>query len=423
MASRYRICVMTEGRGPLKIRGFTLPSWLPAAALATVAVVGAALSVYSFYASRAISGFEDRSFEFEILQTENAAKELQVAALTERLSALEGQVGELSGRDRDLTLLTRDFNRQLGLPEGAELARVWPELVNTVAWTWGGQRNQGGVDRRPGRAGPSLSSPAEVMRGFHRDLDRLEEGAAATGFALSELSTALLGSRTLLAVTPYANPVPGAKVSSLYGYRSNPFGRSLDFHAGLDLAAPVGTPVYAPADGTVLSSDWSKSGYGLMITMDHGFGLSTRYAHLSESSVEPGQKIARGALIGRVGSTGRSTGPHLHYETRMGETAVDPLSFLQAKLEYQTAYLEDKREAREARDAAAAAAEVSDAVGEIAASEAAPAAAQAAGPKAPGAANAGARSNPPAQKQVSPARAKSRPKGKSVRGRRGRGRG
>ncbi|MDR3154914.1 MAG: peptidoglycan DD-metalloendopeptidase family protein [Deltaproteobacteria bacterium] len=342
---------MTEGRGPLKIRGFTLPAWAPAAGAACVAVLAAALSIYAFHANRTISGFADRTYELEVLQTENAAKDMQVAALTDRLSALEGQVADLSGRDQDLTLLTRDFNRQLGLPEEGQLADVWPELVNTVAWTWGGQTNQGGVDRKSGPpALPSASSP-EALRGLHRDLDRLEEGAAATGFALSELHSALMGSQSLLAVTPYATPVPEGKVSSLFGYRSNPFGRSLDFHAGLDIAAPVGTPVYAPADGTVLSSDWSKSGYGLMVTMDHGYGLSTRYAHLSESLVSPGDRVSRGDLIAKVGSTGRSTGPHLHYETLLGEIQVDPLTFLQAKLEYQTAYLEEKREAREAKEA------------------------------------------------------------------------
>ncbi|MDR2612753.1 MAG: M23 family metallopeptidase [Deltaproteobacteria bacterium] len=406
---------MTEGRGPLRIRGLVIPAWVPVVAVAFTICLASALSIYAFHANRAISGFEDRSFDLEILQAENAAKELQVAALTERLSALEGQVEVLSDRDRDLNLLTRDFNRQLGLPEGTELAAVWPELVNTVAWTWGGQQDQGGVSREPG--GPALpaANPVTVLRALHRDLDRLEEGAAATGFALSELSSALMGSQNLLAVTPYANPVPGGKVSSLFGYRSNPFGRSLDFHAGLDLAAPTGTPVYAPADGTVLSSDWSKSGYGLMIALDHGYGLTTRYAHLSESLVAPGDKVARGDLIARVGSTGRSTGPHLHYETLLGETAVDPQTFLQAELEYQTAYLEEKRGARAlaaglhapggmqmATDADSAA-PVPDgtAAGTPAAAAAAPA-------KAPAqAAVAGGR---PARREIKPSRKATRPK-------------
>ncbi|MDR2353873.1 MAG: M23 family metallopeptidase, partial [Deltaproteobacteria bacterium] len=179
-----------------------------------------------------------------------------------------------------------------------------------------------------------------------RDLDKLEASAAATELALSELSAALKGSEMLLSVTPYANPVPTGRFSSGFGYRSSPFSGGLDFHQGLDLTAPVGTPVYAPADGTVLSSDWSISGYGLMITLDHGFGLTTRYAHLSESLVTVGSKVTRGQMIAKVGSTGRSTGPHLHYETILGEVPVDPLTFMKASLEYQTASLPSRPKAK-----------------------------------------------------------------------------
>ncbi|MDR2460620.1 MAG: peptidoglycan DD-metalloendopeptidase family protein [Deltaproteobacteria bacterium] len=340
MAKRYRICVLTEGDGPVKIRGFTLSAWFPKFTLWLLTFIILALCVYAGYAHKQLSHIEDRSLELQILQSAKVASDLQLAAVTERLHGLEWQMGELAKRERDLSLLTREFNIQLGLPEGSELASVWPELVNTVAWTWGATADQGGVDAAPFHD----NSPMEALRGMHRDLDRLEESAAATELALSELSAALLGSKELLSVTPYSNPVPAGRVSSTFGYRSSPFGGRLDFHRGLDLAAPVGTPVYAPADGTVLSSDWSKSGYGLMITIDHGYGLSTRYAHLSEALVTVGQKVTRGEMIAKVGSTGRSTGPHLHYETLLGEVNVDPQSFIQAKLDYKTADLDPKNQ-------------------------------------------------------------------------------
>jgi murein DD-endopeptidase MepM/ murein hydrolase activator NlpD len=99
-------------------------------------------------------------------------------------------------------------------------------------------------------------------------------------------------------------------------------------HQGLDLAAPVGTPIYAPASGTVLTADWSGNGYGLMVTIDHGFGLTTRYAHLSETLIEAGAKVERGQLIAKIGNTGRSTGPHLHFETSLGGVPVDPMTFI-----------------------------------------------------------------------------------------------
>jgi murein DD-endopeptidase MepM/ murein hydrolase activator NlpD len=119
-------------------------------------------------------------------------------------------------------------------------------------------------------------------------------------------------------------------VTSTFGPRKSPFGGGSDFHKGLDLSAPIGTLIYAPADGVVLSSDWSVNGYGQLLTIDHGFGLSTRYAHLSESLVAPGETVTRGQPVARVGNTGRSTGPHLHYETILGGVAVDPLFFVPA---------------------------------------------------------------------------------------------
>jgi septal ring factor EnvC (AmiA/AmiB activator) len=329
---------MKEGDGPLAARSFTLAAWLPRASLALLALALAVFGAFAFYSHRAVSGVEDRTLELEILKSERAGQEIQLQTLNERLRDLSGQVSLLRAREEDLILLTRDFSLQLGLPEETELVDLWPALVGAVAWTWGGPEGQGGVDSR----GPGALSSFEALRGLHRDLDRLESSAAATEVALSDLSAALKGSELLLAVTPYANPVPNGRVSSLFGYRSSPFGGGLDLHQGLDISAPVGTKVYAPADGTVLSADWSKSGYGLMVTLDHGHGLTTRYAHLSATEMEVGREVKRGEVIGKVGSTGRSTGPHLHYETVMGEVAVDPLNFTRATLEYQNSALEDK---------------------------------------------------------------------------------
>ena len=125
-------------------------------------------------------------------------------------------------------------------------------------------------------------------------------------------------------------PVVNGRMTSGFGYRASPFGRGSDMHQGLDLAGPVGTAVYAPAGGVVLTADWSGNGYGLMITVDHGFGLVTRYAHLSEVLVEAGQTIKRGDYIAKVGNTGRSTGPHLHFETILGGVPVDPMVFIKS---------------------------------------------------------------------------------------------
>jgi murein DD-endopeptidase MepM/ murein hydrolase activator NlpD len=133
-----------------------------------------------------------------------------------------------------------------------------------------------------------------------------------------------------LALVPYRKPVVGeVEFTSGFGVRSDPFLGRPAMHTGLDFRAAMGDPVRATANGKVVSSGWA-GGYGRMIEIDHGNGLSTRYGHLSEIGVKIGDQIKIGQVIGAVGSTGRSTGPHLHYETRIDGDAVDPQKFLRA---------------------------------------------------------------------------------------------
>jgi len=133
-----------------------------------------------------------------------------------------------------------------------------------------------------------------------------------------------------LALVPYRKPVIGeVEFTSGFGVRSDPFLGRPAMHTGLDFRAATGDPVRATANGKVVSSGWA-GGYGRMVEIDHGNGLSTRYGHLSEIGVKVGDQIRIGQVIGAVGSTGRSTGPHLHYETRIDGDAVDPQKFLRA---------------------------------------------------------------------------------------------
>src|SRR3954464_16046908 len=133
-----------------------------------------------------------------------------------------------------------------------------------------------------------------------------------------------------LALVPYRKPVVGeVEFTSGFGVRSDPFLGRPAMHTGLDFRAATGDPVRATANGKVVSSG-SAGGYGRMVEIDHGNGLSTRYGHLSASNVKVGDVVKIGQVIGEVGSTGRSTGPHLHYETRIDGDAVDPQKFLRA---------------------------------------------------------------------------------------------
>ncbi len=135
---------------------------------------------------------------------------------------------------------------------------------------------------------------------------------------------------TVLQAIPLARPLSGEhSVSSNFGARSDPFLHSAAMHTGIDFKSPYGNPVYSASAGRIIVAG-QQGGYGNMVEIDHGFGITTRYAHLSNITVDVGDTVSKGEKVGLVGSTGRSTGPHLHYETRIDGEATDPMRFLQA---------------------------------------------------------------------------------------------
>ncbi|MGF7160428.1 murein DD-endopeptidase MepM/ murein hydrolase activator NlpD [Rhodoligotrophos appendicifer] len=151
---------------------------------------------------------------------------------------------------------------------------------------------------------------------------------------LAERHEDIVALREGLRDLPLTVPVQAYRLTSGFGTRRDPFRRRAALHAGVDLKAPYGAPVLATAAGTVTEAKVS-AGYGKMVLISHDNGISTRYAHLSAISVVPRQKIAKHDVVGRLGSTGRSTGPHLHYETRINGRAVDPKRFWQARNDLQ----------------------------------------------------------------------------------------
>ena len=172
----------------------------------------------------------------------------------------------------------------------------------------------------PGIGGPfvPVALPSE-SQSFERALTRVN---IARAYA-DKLSATLVK-------VPVREPVTGEiDFSSPYGVRVDPFLHVPAMHTGIDFRGTFGEPIHATAAGTVTSAGWS-GGYGQMVEVDHGNGLATRYGHLSEIDVKVGQSIRIGQVVGRLGSTGRSTGPHLHYETRVDGEAVDPQKFLKA---------------------------------------------------------------------------------------------
>jgi murein DD-endopeptidase MepM/ murein hydrolase activator NlpD len=181
---------------------------------------------------------------------------------------------------------------------------------------------------------PVAASDANAQR-FHRSFDQLAilkssamSGVASMGIAASydHFGTLSTSDWERLAAAPSLWPVEGA-VTSSFGERMDPFNGEGAFHTGVDISTSYGTPIIAPADGMVKSADF-VNGYGRTVMLDHGHGISTLFGHLSGFAVTGGEYVRRGEVIGYVGSSGRSTGAHLHYEVRIHDTPVNPHKYL-----------------------------------------------------------------------------------------------
>ena len=182
--------------------------------------------------------------------------------------------------------------------------------------------------RTPAGGGLSLRNlePVDGARFVQRELKVLESRTQELQQSLEAMQPAFQKQVAFLASTPSILPVRGLYGNG-YGWRRDPFTGERDFHQGLDIAAAPGTKVVAPADGIVTMAG-PTGGYGNFLVISHGYGMVTHYGHLQKFMVRPGQRVHRGEVIGMVGSTGRSTGPHLHYEVVVHQRAVDPTRYI-----------------------------------------------------------------------------------------------
>ncbi len=183
------------------------------------------------------------------------------------------------------------------------------------------------LDKVPGRGGPEILSHQTTEKELQTNITNLVSQIDNRTDKLSAIEAILLQQRTQKNELPTGYPVNGAYNSSSYGWRVDPFTGRTAFHEGLDFTADVGTPIYASADGIVTSAEQTPD-YGKIIKIYHGSGIETRYAHASELLVKEGDRVVRGQKIALVGSTGRSTGAHLHFEVRLNGEALDPRKYL-----------------------------------------------------------------------------------------------
>jgi murein DD-endopeptidase MepM/ murein hydrolase activator NlpD len=188
-----------------------------------------------------------------------------------------------------------------------------------------------------GEGGPTTADQAVLMRAlstrpaltqgeFDESLGYLNQTARAHLDNYSEIKSYVVQQRSLMASRPTSWPVRGW-ITSRFGFRVSPFYEGTLFHQGIDIANEEGTSTKAPADGVVIFNGWLGS-YGRLIVLDHGYGYSTRFGHLDRSLVNVGQRVKRGQVMGFLGSTGRSTAPHLHFEIRLNGVPVNPFKYL-----------------------------------------------------------------------------------------------
>jgi murein DD-endopeptidase MepM/ murein hydrolase activator NlpD len=185
----------------------------------------------------------------------------------------------------------------------------------------------GGIDRYEKLKGYSNS---DIIIETYKKMDQIKGQLYVQSKSLDEVFTMAKNKENMLASIPAIQPVSNkdlTRIGSYFGTRMDPFYKVKKFHEGVDFTAPTGTEIYATGNGVITQATRNFGGYGNEVIIDHGYSYSTRYAHLSKILVRPGEHVKRGQVIGLVGNTGKSTAPHLHYEIRKNDLAVNPIYF------------------------------------------------------------------------------------------------
>lgn len=298
----YTIKIIPHGGAD--VRSIRLPQRWIRYGIASLAA-GAALMVGAFgYSTYSSYSLRNEAAQIERLQQVNNVQQEQLLQLSKKASSLQSELDELNQVEAEL--------RQITGVEGGE----------------GSLSGNGGDGTHNGQGGP-VGQDLKI-EDVSVVLDDLERRIAARRTSIQQLREAMKQQQELIAYqesvnasTPSIWPSSG-DVSSPYGLR---WGGS-DYHPGIDIADDIGTPIVATADGVVTDAGWNSGGYGNMVDIDHGNGYMTRYAHAESVVVSPGQEVRRGEIIAYMGSTGYSTGPHVHYEVRVNGRPVNPVGYL-----------------------------------------------------------------------------------------------
>lgn len=317
-------------------RGETQTWTISAAWVKAGAILGATLAMIFVAAGVDYLGLLLDVGQNKTLLAENDQLKRQFQVVESKLSSLELSLERVQNFTRKLKAITNieSDDRALNLSVGP-IPKPGQEIP--------GEENAG-MEREPSSEEavkesafaeklPINESAGELAKNVARNyaslsvrIDRAVKQTQLREQGVLQLWETLSEQQSLVNATPNIKPARGW-FTSRFGYRVDPFSGRPEMHAGLDIAAPPGTPVYAPADG-VVSYVGYEEGYGKIVSIDHGYGVVTRFAHNSRTFVEQGQKVSRRDVVSAVGSTGRSSGPHCHYEVRINGVPVDPENYI-----------------------------------------------------------------------------------------------
>ncbi len=288
-------------------------------------VVGALLFVGAFsYAVYGTFAHRSDAAEIEELRQVNSIQQEQLLQLSKKANSLQDQMEQL-------TQLEQQIRRSAGASPAADDPAAAQNDAQNDAQNGAGTVDASGTHN--GQGGPYV---APDIRNVSQTLDEVEKRLETRRQSLLQLQQELKANQEEIGslTTSDGMMLPGSTTPSLWPARgevSSPFGlrwSGSDFHPGIDIANDMGTPIVATADGVVTTAGWNSGGYGNMVDIDHGNGIMTRYGHAMQVVVRAGQTVHRGQVIAYMGSTGYSTGPHVHYEVRINGSPVNPIRYL-----------------------------------------------------------------------------------------------
>lgn len=278
---------------PLRVKLLRLFGFI-ATALVTSAII-------SYFAFRFVGSPTEK-----LVRAQNERLKDRFQQLDDQLKALQQQMVELEKRDNNVY---RSIFEAKPIPDSARVQAL--EKQQEVAKVEGMEQT-------------------ELINSIYSSIGNLKARMAVQNKSYIELAGLMNNKEKLLASTPAIQPVSNkdlSRIASGFGYRIDPIYKTVKYHAGLDFTAPQGTPIYATADGVVSMAGFSNGGYGNHVIIDHGYGYETLYGHMVRVKARAGEHVKRGEIIGYVGSTGKSTGPHCHYEVHKNGQKLDPVYF------------------------------------------------------------------------------------------------